>query len=52
MKAILLLSLMLGPLPAVVAAPTAAAKPNIAFIFVDDWGWSDPTCHGHLPFLP
>lgn len=25
----------------------AAAKPNIVFIFADDWGWGDLGCHGH-----
>jgi len=25
-----------------------AAKPNIVFIFADDWGWGDLGCHGHL----
>ena len=25
----------------------AAAKPNILFIFADDWGWGDLSCHGH-----
>ncbi len=28
----------------------AAAKPNILFIFADDWGWGDLSCHGH-PYL-
>lgn len=26
------------------------AKPNIVFIFADDWGWGDLSCHGH-PWL-
>ncbi len=26
---------------------TAAEKPNILFIFADDWGWGDLSCHGH-----
>ena len=25
----------------------AADKPNIVFIFADDWGWGDLGCHGH-----
>ena len=24
-----------------------ATKPNILFIFADDWGWGDLSCHGH-----
>ena len=24
-----------------------AQKPNILFIFADDWGWGDLSCHGH-----
>ena len=25
----------------------AADRPNIVFIFADDWGWGDLSCHGH-----
>ena len=25
----------------------AADQPNIIFIFADDWGWGDLSCHGH-----
>jgi len=25
----------------------AQTKPNIVFIFADDWGWGDLSCHGH-----
>ncbi|MEQ1860092.1 MAG: sulfatase-like hydrolase/transferase [Chthoniobacteraceae bacterium] len=28
-------------------AARAAEKPNIVFIFADDWGWGDLGCHGH-----
>jgi N-acetylgalactosamine-6-sulfatase len=24
-----------------------SGKPNILFIFADDWGWGDLSCHGH-----
>lgn len=39
---ILLLSFVVWSLPA-----EAAQKPNIVFIFADDWGWGDLSCHGH-----
>lgn len=29
---------------------SAASKPNILFIFTDDWGWGDLSCHGH-PYI-
>ena len=28
----------------------ASSRPNILFIFTDDWGWGDLGCHGH-PYL-
>jgi N-acetylgalactosamine-6-sulfatase len=28
-------------------AANAAETPNILFIFADDWGWGDLSCHGH-----
>ena len=27
--------------------PLSADRPNILFIFADDWGWGDLSCHGH-----
>jgi arylsulfatase A-like enzyme len=29
------------------ARSTLAEQPNILFIFADDWGWGDLSCHGH-----
>ena len=29
---------------------TAGQKPNILFIFTDDWGWGDLSCHDH-PYI-
>jgi len=29
------------------SASSAADRPNIIFIFADDWGWGDLSCHGH-----
>ncbi len=43
MKTILLLlaSVLLS------ATTKADSRPNIVFIFADDWGWGDLSCHGH-----
>ena len=30
-----------------VSTASAVDKPNILFIFADDWGWGDLSCHGH-----
>ena len=38
----------IGVAPAV--ETTRSAAPNIVFIFADDWGWGDLSCHGH-PWL-
>lgn len=42
MRLIPVLSLFIG-----VLFNSHAAKPNILFIFADDWGWGDLSCHGH-----
>lgn len=31
-------------------AHAAESQPNIVFIFADDWGWGDLSCHGH-PYI-
>lgn len=41
----LLTSLLLAPLG--IRAAAEPARPNIVFIFADDWGWGDLSCHGH-----
>jgi arylsulfatase A-like enzyme len=41
----LLTALLLFPLAGLTAAEPA--KPNIVFIYADDWGWGDLSCHGH-----
>ncbi len=40
--AFVLLAIFLAPFDV-----TAATRPNIVFIFADDWGWGDLSCHGH-----
>jgi N-acetylgalactosamine-6-sulfatase len=42
---ILLAALLLSPLGALIAAEKT--KPNIVFIYADDWGWGDLSCHGN-----
>ena len=47
----LLITLLVTPSAALPAAEMATpTKPNIVFIYADDWGWGDLSCHGH-PWL-
>ena len=34
-------------LASLATASGTSQKPNILFIFADDWGWGDLSCHGH-----
>ena len=45
----LIVALFLALVPGLraAAAPAPVARPNIVFIFADDWGWGDLSCHGH-----
>jgi arylsulfatase A-like enzyme len=42
----LIAALLIAPLAAISAADTQG-QPNIIFIYADDWGWGDLSCHGH-----
>ena len=44
-----LTALLLSPLVGLNAAdsPQKPGKPNIVFIYADDWGWGDLSCHGN-----
>jgi N-acetylgalactosamine-6-sulfatase len=46
---IFLTTLLLAPLGGLNAAdsPQKPGKPNIVFIYADDWGWGDLSCHGN-----
>jgi len=42
-------ALLLAPLAVLHASdvPSPATKPSIVFIYADDWGWGDLSCHGN-----
>lgn len=42
-------AMMILPLVIAVGAPVLAAeaRPNVLFVYADDWGWGDLACHGH-----
>jgi arylsulfatase A-like enzyme len=44
---LLFLVFLLAPLNPIQSADSPAKRPNIVFIFGDDWGWGDLSCHGH-----
>lgn len=48
MKRGIVLAILLLWKPGLLSA--ADTRPNIVFIFADDWGWGDLSCHGH-PWL-
>jgi len=44
-------ALLLAPLTFLYAADAPKQKPNIIFIYADDLGWGDISCHGAEPWL-
>ena len=44
------LTLLLLVFTSLILKSHADERPNIVFIFADDWGWGDLGCHGH-PYL-
>ena len=42
--------LVLSMAACVLGADSPAPRPNILFIFADDWGWGDLGCHGNQSF--
>lgn len=47
MQRVVLSSLSVFGLLLALSSVQAEEKPNILFIFADDWGWGDLSCHGH-----
>src|SRR5690349_3989002 len=47
LRVISFFALLIAPLAGARADVAPAAKPNFVFIFADDWGWGDLSCHGH-----
>lgn len=47
LRACLSLFAVIGPVAALPATAEPDERPNILFIFADDWGWGDLSCHGH-----
>ncbi len=46
-KGIALVAAFMAMLGLTSIAQAEQNKPNILFIFADDWGWGDLSCHGH-----
>src|SRR5210317_1428884 len=38
---------VLSFLTSTAAVRAQESQPNIVFVFADDWGWGDLSCHGH-----
>jgi len=44
---IVIVALLLASLNNLLAADAPTKRPNIVYIFADDWGWGDLSCHGN-----